>query len=157
MFRSHSPRRRRRVASLLATCAALACTGSVLLGAGCGSAAHVGTTGTLIGISERDFHISASTARVAAGDVTLRIHNGGPDQHELIVVPQGRHTLPMRSDGFTVNEEAIQNSEPGSITPQRPGGTENLQLHLTPGRYLLFCNMEGHYMGGMHTVLVVTS
>ena len=32
-----------------------------------------------------------------------------------------------------------------------------LKLHLAPGRYLLFCNMEGHYMGGMHTELVVSS
>ena len=28
-------------------------------------------------------------------------------------------------------------------------------MHLEPGRYVLFCNMEGHYMAGMHTVLVV--
>ena len=26
---------------------------------------------------------------------------------------------------------------------------------LDPGRYVLFCNMYGHYLGGMHAVLVV--
>jgi uncharacterized cupredoxin-like copper-binding protein len=30
-----------------------------------------------------------------------------------------------------------------------------LHLHLTPGRYVLFCNMAGHYLGGMHRTLVV--
>jgi uncharacterized cupredoxin-like copper-binding protein len=64
--------------------------------------------------------------------------------------------MPIRADGFTVNEEAIQSSEPGSITPQQPGGTEDLAIQLAPGRYELFCNMEGHYMGGMHTLLTVS-
>jgi uncharacterized cupredoxin-like copper-binding protein len=26
---------------------------------------------------------------------------------------------------------------------------------LAPGRYVLFCNMSGHYLGGMHRLLVV--
>lgn len=109
----------------------------------------------MIGVAERDFHISTTVARVSAGMVTLRIHNQGPDEHELIVAPERTGGLPLRSDGFTVNEDAIQRSEPGSISPQQPGGTEFLRLHLAAGRYVLFCNMEGHYMGGMHTVLVV--
>jgi uncharacterized cupredoxin-like copper-binding protein len=29
-------------------------------------------------------------------------------------------------------------------------------VHLAPGRYVLFCNMTGHYMGGMHSTLVVS-
>ncbi len=122
---------------------------------GCGNSASAGAGGTVIGVTERDFQISTSIARVSAGEVSLRISNQGPDEHELIVAPERKAGLPMRSDGFTVSEEAIQNSEPGSITPQQPGGTEYLRLHLARGRYVLFCNMEGHYMGGMHTQLVV--
>jgi uncharacterized cupredoxin-like copper-binding protein len=30
-----------------------------------------------------------------------------------------------------------------------------LRVRLTPGRYEFFCNMSGHYLGGMHTVIVV--
>jgi len=128
----------------------------ILAISGCGGSASAGAGagGTVIGVTERDFHISTSISHVSAGDVSLRISNQGPDEHELIVAPE-RSGLPIRSDGFTVNEEAIQRSELGSITPQQPGGTEYLRLHLAPGRYLLFCNMEGHYMGGMHTELVV--
>lgn len=121
--------------------------------AGCGGAGK--TQGTVIGVTERDFHIATTTTHVAAGAVTLRIHNAGPDEHELIVAPERPDGLPLRADGFTVNEEAIQSSEPGSIEPQQPDHTELLSVHLKPGRYVLFCNMEGHYMAGMHTVLVV--
>jgi uncharacterized cupredoxin-like copper-binding protein len=30
-----------------------------------------------------------------------------------------------------------------------------VRAHLTPGRYVLFCNMSGHYLAGMRRVLVV--
>jgi uncharacterized cupredoxin-like copper-binding protein len=30
-----------------------------------------------------------------------------------------------------------------------------MRVHLTPGRYVLYCNMSGHFLGGMHTLLVV--
>jgi uncharacterized cupredoxin-like copper-binding protein len=136
----------------------IACVATLVLLCGCGAGTSPGASsggGTLVGVTERDFHISTTIARVPAGEVTLRIDNQGPDQHELIVAPERAGGLPMRSDGFTVNEEAIQNSEPGSITPQAPAHTEYLRLHLAAGRYVLFCNMEGHYMGGMHTTLVV--
>ena len=128
-----------------------------LLLIGCGGSSHQPqSSGTVVGVTERDFHIATSIAQVTRGDVTLQVHNVGPDEHELIVAPERTGGPPLRSDGFTVNEETIQNSEPGSINPQEPGHTTDLKLHLPPGRYLLFCNMEGHFMGGMHTELVVT-
>jgi uncharacterized cupredoxin-like copper-binding protein len=132
-----------------------ACALGVAAIAGCGGSAAPPGSGTMIGVTERDFHIATSISQVSPGDVVLRIHNSGPDTHELIVAPEGHHGLPQRSDGFTVDEDAIQSSEPGSINPQGPGGTEYLKLHLAPGRYVLFCNMEGHYMAGMHSELVV--
>jgi len=128
----------------------------VLAGCGGGGAGRGGPAGTVVGVTERDFHIATTLAAVRSGQVTLRIHEQGPDEHELIVAPERNHGLPMRSDGFTVNEEAIQNSEPGSINPQEPGVTRYLTMNLAPGRYVLFCNMEGHYMAGMHVELRVS-
>jgi uncharacterized cupredoxin-like copper-binding protein len=28
-------------------------------------------------------------------------------------------------------------------------------LNLTPGRYVMYCNLEGHYLGGMYAALTV--
>jgi uncharacterized cupredoxin-like copper-binding protein len=134
----------------------LACAGAVILG-GCGGSRPAASGGTAVAVTERDFHISTTTSTVPAGDVVLRVHNEGPDQHELIVVPERPGGLKLRTDGFTVNEEAIQNSEPGSLVPGQPGSTRDLKLNLKPGRYVLFCNMSGHFLGGMHMVLVVSS
>ena len=109
---------------------------------------------TAIGVTERDFHISAPS-RVASGDVVLTVHNDGPDAHELIVVRADRSSLPLRPDGLTVDEEALGSATAGTLEPGEPGSVRTLQLHLAPGRYEFFCNMAGHYLGGMHHVLVV--
>jgi uncharacterized cupredoxin-like copper-binding protein len=126
---------------------------------GCGGDRPAASPGAAtVRVTERDFHIATSVQHVRAGAVDLSVHNQGPDDHELIVVREhpGKQ-LPMRTDGVTLNEERLL---PATIQPHlepgRPGSTRELRLHLTPGRYVLFCNMAGHYLGGMHTELVVS-
>jgi uncharacterized cupredoxin-like copper-binding protein len=121
---------------------------------GCG-ASHAKRGGApLAQVSERDFHISAP-AQLRAGRVLLRVANQGPDRHELIIVPSSAAALPLRRDGLTVDEEAVEATEPGSLTPGRSGTVRTLAVNLAPGRYVFFCNMEGHFMGGMHTEVQV--
>jgi uncharacterized cupredoxin-like copper-binding protein len=112
------------------------------------------TTGSVVRISEGDFHISAPR-RVAAGDLVLRVHNRGPDAHELLVIKTENGQLPLRGDGLTVDEDAVQRNEVGVLEPGAPGSVRELDVHLTPGRYVLLCNMSGHYLGGMRRTLVV--
>lgn len=127
----------------------------VLVAVGC-AGGQGGSAGgaSVIGVTERDFGISAPKY-LAAGEVVLRVQNRGPDAHELIVVRLDRESLPMRSDGMTVSEEAVQRREVGVLEPGASGALRDLRLSLAPGRYQLFCNMSGHYLSGMHTLLVV--
>jgi uncharacterized cupredoxin-like copper-binding protein len=104
-------------------------------------------------VTERDFRITVTPARVRAGDVRLLVRNKGPETHELIIVRAGQN-LPLRTDGLTVNEEALATT--GAVEGQSPGAVHELRLRLKPGRYELFCNMAGHYLGGMRAELVVT-
>jgi uncharacterized cupredoxin-like copper-binding protein len=106
-------------------------------------------------VIERDFAISAPR-RLHAGDIRLSIRNKGPDDHEFIVVRAQDPGLPLRADGLTVDEDALEGATAGALEPAPPGVHE-LRVHLEPGRYELLCNMSGHYMGGMHTPLVVGS
>ena len=129
-----------------------------MLASGCGSTASQSTASqssgaSVVRVTERDFHIAAP-AHVAAGNVVFRVKNAGPDDHEFIVVRLGDHSLPLRADGMTVNEESLQPSIVGSLEPGPPGTVRLLRLDLAPGRYALMCNMEGHYMGGMHQEFV---
>jgi uncharacterized cupredoxin-like copper-binding protein len=108
---------------------------------------------SVVHITERDFHISGPTT-VSTGNLLFRVKNEGPDSHEFIIVRMNGR-LPLRADGITVNEEALQSRNVGLLEPGETGALRDLRLHLTPGTYQFFCNMAGHYMAGMHGRLVV--
>src|SRR5689334_21177721 len=123
--------------------------------AGCCVSSAPTTAATDLTVRERDFAITLPIRTVAAGDVVLRAVNRGPDAHELIVVRADSAALPLRSDGLTVDEDALKKVTVGALEPDRSGTVRDLRVHLKPGRYVFFCNMSGHFMGGMHTTLIV--
>ncbi len=135
----------------------VAITAALLAGgmvSGCARDANGEQSTRVLRITERDFKITAPRV-VRAGEIELRSQNRGPDDHELIVVRHSEGRLPMRSDGITIDEDALQRQEVGVLKPFAPRTVAVLRVELTPGRYVLFCNMAGHFLGGMHTTLVV--
>jgi uncharacterized cupredoxin-like copper-binding protein len=113
--------------------------------------------GTPVNVLLDDFRVRTDAAVVPAGTVSLRILNHGPTTHEFIVVRTDRDPdkLPLQRDGLTVNEEA-----PGIELLDEAGGLDiddrqTMVLRLAPGHYVLYCNLEGHYLGGMHAALTV--
>lgn len=133
------------VAVLLALSVTLAACGTSSAGPG---AAHI------VKVTERDFTIRA-THEVQAGPVRFLVTNQGPVSHELIVVRTADGTLPLRKDGFTVDERALASHTVGALEPAGPGSRRELDVRLRAGRYVLFCNMAGHYMSGMSSPLLV--
>lgn len=138
----------------------MAAAATVLGGAGFGllfasDSVHAASAGRPAAqVTERDFSISAPKT-VRAGEIRLSVTNNGPDTHELIVVRSNGKPLPLRSDGLTVDETRVEPRTVVSLDGAGPHTTRTLSVHLAPGRYVLFCNMAGHYLGGMHTQLVV--
>ncbi|HSD03438.1 MAG TPA: hypothetical protein VLB81_13755 [Gaiellales bacterium] len=130
---------------MLAPLAASACSGTHAAG---------GRDATVIRITERDFRIHVP-ARIAAGNVRLVVTNHGPDQHELIVVRTAGGELPLRSDGATVDEETLDPVTVGVLEAGAVGSVRELDVHLRPGSYEVFCNMAGHYLGGMSAEFTV--
>jgi uncharacterized cupredoxin-like copper-binding protein len=131
---------------ILVSLALLACPG-------CGSGGHHAAA-PVVRVTERDFRITAPK-HVRSGDLVLSVRNRGPDAHELIVVRDRSTGLPLRRDGSTVSEEKLEPVIAGALEPGHPHSVRRLRLHLAPGTYELFCNMSGHYLGGMHRKLVV--
>ena len=126
---------------------------ALLAFAGCGNDGHKAGA-HVVRVTERDFRISAPK-HVRPGDLLLSVRNRGPDAHELIVVRDRSSQLPLRRDGSTVSEEKLEPLIAGALEPGAPYSVRTLRLHLRPGTYELFCNMSGHYLGGMRTKLVV--
>ncbi len=140
-----------RSASRLAVLGMLAL--GLLAATGCGEHARPAASADVLRVTEKDFTIKAPR-HARAGDIRILAQNEGPDDHELIVVrARSDRPLPLRRDGITVDEDAIERATAGSLEPAL--GAHELRVHLTPGRYVLFCNMAGHYLGGMHVVLEV--
>jgi uncharacterized cupredoxin-like copper-binding protein len=122
---------------------------------GCGGKTRSEASARALPVSEGDFHLQAP-ATLRAGTYTFHVDNHGPTYHELIIAPTTTGSLPLRKDGLTVDEEALERREPGSLEPAGPGAVRNLTVTLKPGRYVFFCNMEGHYMAGMHAEVDVS-
>jgi uncharacterized cupredoxin-like copper-binding protein len=110
-----------------------------------------------VDVNQKDFRLRASVSTVRAGTVTFHVHNDGPSTHEFNVdrtaVADG--SLPLRDDGITVNEDSPLLHRIDSLNGVTDGTDADLTVHLTPGRYVLYCNFEGHYLGGMHFSLTV--
>jgi uncharacterized cupredoxin-like copper-binding protein len=113
--------------------------------------------GTPVNVLLDDFKVRRDAAVVPAGTVSFRILNEGPTTHEVIVIRTDRASdkLPLQRDGLTVDEEApgidlLDEVEGLDIDDRR-----TLVLDLSPGHYVLYCNLEGHYLGGMHEELTV--
>jgi uncharacterized cupredoxin-like copper-binding protein len=114
-------------------------------------------SGTPVNVLLEDFKVRQDAAVVPAGTVSFRIRNQGPTTHEFIVVRTDRapDKLPLQRDGLTVNEEApgielIDEAEGLDIDDR-----QTLVLDLAAGNYVFYCNLEGHYLGGMHAALTV--
>jgi uncharacterized cupredoxin-like copper-binding protein len=119
------------------------------------SGTHRDGNGAVVHVTEGDFTIHVP-ARVPAGDVRLVVHNRGPEQHELIVVRASADArLPLRSDAATVDESDLEPRTLGTLEAGPVGSTRELDLHLRPGTYEVFCNMAGHYLGGMSATFTV--
>jgi len=85
---------------------------------------------------------------VEAGKVTFAARNVGRVEHELMV-----ERAPIKMDGpGKPNEEATQ----GMIEDMEPGASGKMTLTLKPGKYVLFCNVPGHYAAGQHIRFTVT-
>jgi uncharacterized cupredoxin-like copper-binding protein len=114
-------------------------------------------SGTPVNVRLEDFKVRMDTAVVPAGTVSFRLLGQGPTTHEFIVVRTDRppDKLPLQRDGLTVDEEA-----PGVELVDEADGLDiddrqTLDLRLAPGHYVLYCNFEGHYLGGMYAALTV--
>jgi uncharacterized cupredoxin-like copper-binding protein len=100
--------------------------------------------------------VQADKKEVPAGKVTFEATNNSKAiVHEMIVspVPTGNKPLPYDSKMNKVDEDAAGHL--GEVSELEPGKTGSLTLTLAPGKYVMFCNIPGHYAMGMWTMITV--
>lgn len=100
----------------------------------------------------KEWTLKASAQRVPAGKVTFVVRNAGKMKHEFVVVrtDAAPNALPVKG------AQASEAGTKGEIKAFGPGGTKRLTLTLAPGKYVLICNLPGHYKAGQRLAFVVT-
>ena len=92
---------------------------------------------TAVGVGEREWRLSIYRSRVPVGLVRFNVRNFGEDGHDLAVRTASGRVL-------------------GALGEISPGDTARLSVRLRkPGRYRLFCTLEGHEAKGMRALLRV--
>jgi uncharacterized cupredoxin-like copper-binding protein len=121
----------------------------------CGGQSH--PSGAHVGVQLEDFQLHASTATVPAGLVTFDVTNHGPSTHEFNVDRTGlaADKLPIDSTGLKVDENSPLLNRQGSVESAGEATTHHLTLDLAPGTYVVYCNLEGHYLSGMYVQITV--
>lgn len=137
---------RRSVLALLSVLA-------VVLG-GCGGAATVEPSDLpTLSLDLSDFKIVSDHATVPAGKVVFGIRNHASMAHEVKVI-----RTDVAVDALPVDQgsaKAKEDGKVGELLNISAGASRQLVLDLPAGKYVLICNIAGHYQLGMRVGLDV--
>jgi uncharacterized cupredoxin-like copper-binding protein len=109
--------------------------------------------GRALQITMSDDFFTPKDASAKAGSVTISTPNTGQLVHEMVLAKTEADPskLPTTPDG-SVDEAKLESAgqDAGEIADVAPGGTKKGTFKLAPGRYVMFCNVPGHYAAGMY-------
>jgi uncharacterized cupredoxin-like copper-binding protein len=101
--------------------------------------------------------LRANVSSVKAGKVTFDVTNLSRSiVHEMIVVAVENPNAPLPYDYNSGQIPEKQVKMLGETEEMQPNAEKTIALDLSPGTYLLICNVPGHYAAGMWTSLTVT-
>ena len=100
-----------------------------------------------------DYKIATDHPTIAAGHVVVGIRNHAAMAHELKVIKTDLAPDELPVDGATA--KASEDGKVGELLNIAAGASRKLVLELTPGKYVLICNIAGHYQLGMRVGLDV--
>ncbi len=117
-----------------------------------------GAGGKTLEIKMGYYFFSPADAPADAGPTVIEAPNEGSVEHELVVFKSEMDPakLPTEANG-EVNEEKMDKiaESAGEIADVESGDTKSGNFKLTPGKYVIFCNLPGHYAQGMYGTLTV--
>lgn len=110
-----------------------------------------GGTNATVSTILTEFKIAPSVRSVTAGKVTFSVKNAGKVTHELIVVKTNKAPGSLAGTGARASEKGSL----GEVSGLKPGKSAKLTVTLKPGRYVLLCNLPGHYTSGQYIGFIV--
>jgi uncharacterized cupredoxin-like copper-binding protein len=106
-----------------------------------------------------------SVRTVKTGKVTFLVHNysniphksfgvpDAPEGHELVVLKTNLAPAGLKVDNL--RGVAVETGRVGKPVVLDPGKSGSITLTLPPGKYVLICNLLGHYAAGQYAAFKV--
>lgn len=92
-----------------------------------------------------------------AGEITFEAVNDSKEMvHEMVVAPVADPDTPLPYDAANEKVDEDAAGHLGEVAELEPGQSGALRITMRPGRYILYCNIPGHYALGMWTLFTVT-
>jgi len=114
--------------------------------------------GKTVEIKMGDYFFAPKDGSAQAGPTVIEAPNEGSVEHELVVFKTNMDPakLPTEASGG-VDEEKLDEvaEEAGEVADVESGETKSENFKLTPGKYVIFCNLPGHYAQGMYGTITV--
>nr|WP_027046861.1 sulfocyanin-like copper-binding protein [Mesorhizobium loti] len=103
-----------------------------------------------IDLSKATMGIKASPGAAKAGEVTFSVKNDSKDTvHEMIVMYLANPSKPLPYLDAENRVDEDRAGDKGEVSELDPGKSGTLTVELKAGKYLLICNVPGHYGAGM--------
>lgn len=134
-----------------------AAKGGVLTAARRPTAAAGDAKPTILKVKLDTFSIKPASTTVKAGAITFDVTNAAKGEtHEMVLIKTdlAPADLPYVPDLGRLSEQQLHSL--GEVADLNPGKEDMLNVNLKPGKYMLVCNIPGHYKAGMVTPLIVT-
>jgi uncharacterized cupredoxin-like copper-binding protein len=98
-----------------------------------------------------EWAVNLSSPVAKAGNITFTADNVGKAPHEMVVLKTDEPASELAvKDGRVSEKDSV-----GEISELEAGKSGTKKLDLKPGKYVLVCNISGHYEQGMYTALTV--
>jgi len=104
-----------------------------------------------VAVQLKEFKVVPTPKSVTAGKVVFTVKNVGKIEHELVVVKTNKAPGSLAGSGSKASETGTV----GEVGGLKAGKTAKLTLTLKAGKYVLLCNLPGHYKAGQYTAFVV--
>ena len=127
-----------------------------------------GDDGTF-GVELRDGAVALEEPTATAGNrVVVEVTNGGTEEHEVVVVRTRRSpaAIPVGLNGVSPSlagevvlgeDHAAEghDHDPDELLGLAPATSRRFQVDLAPGRYVVLCQTQNHYLEGEYAALQV--
>lgn len=121
----------------------------LVLGACGGGGEQTGQADVIVDM--REYSVKSSKVTIAAGTVTILVRNVGSAAHDFMIIKSDLPSDKLPQEGGKAKEDG----KVYGIGELNPGGRKTEGVELKPGKYILICNVVGHYGLGMHTSVTV--